>query len=605
MASEDAGGGPERYTERVRDHLEGAGWSLDRTHVSGDVYLLGGTNRPQERTGVVIVAAGEGATLERDHLRNAKKAKQRYDADAAMAHARGTVPEDTASLAAEHDIEILPTAAVGDGPEGVGGEGPATNAGDDGSESAVAGANDDGGDSDEGSHRTRRAVLAVGLLGGLGTGGWYLREQLASDDGFEPPDHSVNDISDSSGSETGTDGPTASTPDDGGGSGDPDDGSAGGADVGGAPMFQYDLANTGHAPGEDPLRGTDDPHPESGVTVEMSRPLGEELPAGPAVVDGTVYVGGGRLRAIDIATASSDWGFDTVGRVDTTPTVVDGTVYASSQGGRVYAVDAESGTERWQYEVDTYPDLRCPPVVADGVAYVGTPDNKLLALNADSGERLWQAPVDGEQHENGVPAAPALVDGTLYVPTKVGTLHALSTDGGTEQWTFDTGDDWVAAPSVLNGTVYVATSGNQVYAVDAASGEQIWTYSTGEDPFISEGVSDDVYSSTAVANGTVYVGSYNNGLHAISAADGTREWREHLNEDGFENDVTGSPTVAGGTVYVGSYDNNIYALDAADGTEYFRLGSEFGEDVAASPVAVDGYVFYGFMDGRFRALTGG
>lgn len=59
----------------------------------------------------------------------------------------------------------------------------------------------------------------------------------------------------------------------------------------------------------------------------------------PAVVDGTLYIGGGdnHLYALDAATGREQWRFETDGRVYSSPTVVDDTVYVGSTDGAVYA----------------------------------------------------------------------------------------------------------------------------------------------------------------------------------------------------------------------------------------------------------------------------
>ena len=47
--------------------------------------------------------------------------------------------------------------------------------------------------------------------------------------------------------------------------------------------------------------------------------------------------------------ASPLWKFQTGGAVASSPAVFAGVVYAGSQDGTVYAVDATTGTERWHF----------------------------------------------------------------------------------------------------------------------------------------------------------------------------------------------------------------------------------------------------------------
>ena len=82
-----------------------------------------------------------------------------------------------------------------------------------------------------------------------------------------------------------------------------------------------------------------------------------------------------------------------------TPLVVDGVMYTSGVAGRVYALDAETGKPKWQFE----PPLKlknargsCCDIVNRGVAvwqgkvYVGSFEGILYALDAKDGKVLWQ-----------------------------------------------------------------------------------------------------------------------------------------------------------------------------------------------------------------------
>ncbi len=84
---------------------------------------------------------------------------------------------------------------------------------------------------------------------------------------------------------------------------------------------------------------------------------------------------------------------------ESTPLVIDGVMYATSNFGRVYALDAAGGKELWTY--DPHIDGRwaryacCDAVnrglaAFDGRLYVGAIDGWLHALDARSGRLLWK-----------------------------------------------------------------------------------------------------------------------------------------------------------------------------------------------------------------------
>ena len=59
-----------------------------------------------------------------------------------------------------------------------------------------------------------------------------------------------------------------------------------------------------------------------------------------------------------------------------------GTVYAGSDDGTVYALDAATGGLRWAYTAGSY--VEAIPAVAEGTIYAGGHDGKVCALTARS-----------------------------------------------------------------------------------------------------------------------------------------------------------------------------------------------------------------------------
>ena len=96
------------------------------------------------------------------------------------------------------------------------------------------------------------------------------------------------------------------------------------------------------------------------------------------------------------------WDYDTHTErgLEATPIVVDGVMYTSGSTGKAYALDAKTGKEIWSF--DPHADLRvnreaCCDEVNRGVAvwrgkvYVASFDGRLFALDAATGSIVWQA----------------------------------------------------------------------------------------------------------------------------------------------------------------------------------------------------------------------
>jgi len=386
------------------------------------------------------------------------------------------------------------------------------------------------------SRRATLGLLGLGGVGALGAGGWYLAQLWSRP-------------------------------------------------ASGAPMFQYNLANTGHA--------TDEIGPTDTITERWTYTTGASVESSPAVVDGTVYIGSadGTVHALDATNGTEQWAFDTGGGVRSSPAVVDGTVYVGSLDNSIYALDAAVGTEQWTF--NTGDKVFSSPAVVDGTVYVGSRDHTVYALSAADGSEQWAF-----QTDDWVNSSPAVVDGTVYVGSDDGNVYALSAADGTEQWVFETGGGVNSSPAVVDRTVYIGSEDNTVYALDATNGTEQWVFETG----------DSVYSSPAVVDGTVYVGSHDNHVYTLDAADGTEQWAFDAKAW-----VYSSPAVVDGIVYVGSAKYaqgnvplrpeifNMYALDAVDGTEQWTYESV--AQVFSSPAVVDGTVYVGSNDHNVYALT--
>ena len=89
---------------------------------------------------------------------------------------------------------------------------------------------------------------------------------------------------------------------------------------------------------------------------------------------------------------------------EATPLVIGDTMYIPSSSGpkSVYALDARTGTIKWQYQPDLPEDFEpfvCCDLDSRGVSYAdgkilfGTLDGHLIALDAANGRELWKAQV--------------------------------------------------------------------------------------------------------------------------------------------------------------------------------------------------------------------
>jgi outer membrane protein assembly factor BamB len=374
------------------------------------------------------------------------------------------------------------------------------------------------------------------------------------------------------------------------------------------PAFGYDRANTGHNPN---VSGpTDDA--EVVWQFDAGSPTAN---TSPVVVGDTIFTGssgtGGNLWALDAGSGEEQWEFETEGWVNHAPAFADGTVYVGTDTQAFHAVDARTGEEQWTAYLGRDLHDSSPTVVEDTV-YVGTAGDSspaasadddtdrggsLVALDAGTGETRWSFEV-----ADWISTTPAVVGGRVYFGDDTGHVRALDADTGEEVWSYATAGRIPSSPTVANGTLYFGANG-MLYALDLETGDPHWTFDL-EWP--------GVKSSPAVADGTVYVGcsggvacpetsddtcedpDYTANLHAVDADHGAEEWTYDI-----ERDVRSSPAVADGVVYLGCA-GGVSAVRVADGSEAWRV--DFGSYVDSSPAVADGQVFVNCSDANVYAL---
>ena len=338
------------------------------------------------------------------------------------------------------------------------------------------------------------------------------------------------------------------------------------------------------------------------------------------------------------------WTFTTGGAIQSSPAVVDGTVYFGSVDGKIYAVDAVSGLKKWEYQTESW--ILSSPTVVDGVVYVGSNDGRMLALDAHTGNQIWayRAPYP-------VATSAAVAGGIVYFGADDFNLYALDALTGRKIWEFQTGHQIRSSPVVANGIVYIGSMDGNIYALNAKTGKfrlhysnyaidstavvsgttvyfsnlngflsaingqarnwpfeynlrpfwiQLWAMHLAPQPPPISGLlwriklGQTSHSSPTLANNTLYLG-IDQSLVAVDARNHSTLWSFPTGDR-----VESSPAVAGNTVYIGSDDGKIYAVDATSGKELWDITT--GDMVISSPAIANGILYVGSQDGKLYAI---
>jgi eukaryotic-like serine/threonine-protein kinase len=142
--------------------------------------------------------------------------------------------------------------------------------------------------------------------------------------------------------------------------------------------------------------------------------------SGLTVAGGTVFVGFGdrTVCAFEAATGSLVWSTPVrfVFSPQSLPAVADGRLYVADRIGSLYALDATTGEQLWDYQFPSQA-LIGSPLVAGSVVYLGQQDGTLAAMDVASGDLVWQTTFAGGWVGSLAPAgALLLVPGGRSVP---------------------------------------------------------------------------------------------------------------------------------------------------------------------------------------------
>ena len=229
-----------------------------------------------------------------------------------------------------------------------------------------------------------------------------------------------------------------------------------------------------------------------------------------AISKDTLYVGSfaeNSLYAFRLSDGQQLWKYITGDYVNSSPVVDEDTVYVGSNDGYIYAINAATGTLRWQFNGGgTFPnsEMSPSPVVVNGVVYTACYDGNVYALDAASGSKIWN---HSTAKLDSIFASPTYSNGMIFLPAGYG-IYALSASNGEELWHFSNSAFPIQASlTTADGVIYVGGNDGTVHAFDAASGSELWQYSTGS----------IIVSATAISQGVLYVGTGSGSIYAIGS----------------------------------------------------------------------------------------
>jgi alcohol dehydrogenase (cytochrome c) len=314
---------------------------------------------------------------------------------------------------------------------------------------------------------------------------------------------------------------------------------------------------------------------------------------------------GGRFSPLDQISAANapslaaKWVYQTgaTGKLETTPLVVDGILYATGQDDRAFALDARTGRPVWMYQRQVPGDIRpCCGRVNRGLAilgdsvFMGTLDAHLVALDAKTGNVVWDVSAADYRAGYSFTVAPLAIKNLILIGASGGEygirgfVDAYDAATGERKWRFNTipgpgepghesweGDSWKigGAPAWNTGTYDPRT--NQIF----------WPTGNPAPSNRGEGRAGD--------------NLYSNSLLALNADTGKMNWFfQFTKHDEHDWDATQVPVMIdfGGKHLIAQANRNgfFYVLDRTNGklistNAYGKITWSDSKDDEGRPVA--------------------
>jgi len=272
--------------------------------------------------------------------------------------------------------------------------------------------------------------------------------------------------------------------------------------------------------------------------------------------------------------------------------------YTNAPGGPhgLYALDSESGTLIWKYDLGSSEVIGSPVVAQDGTIYFVSG----LRPSYETGYQtttLYSISPNGAPNwiYNGAGGTPAIgLDGTVYVGSDLSrdSLYAINSDG-TLKWSFPTAYGDANSPVIGPDNTIYFTDGGLLYAINP-DGNEKWQCNI-------EGAGSSL--SINPNSSTIYVGTEKGVLYAVSSG-GIVKWSFDA-ASGEDRMIRSSPAIApDGTIYFGTKvlpgtQVRFFALNPNGTLKWIfephdRGINDEGNDIYSSPaVGSDGTVYFG------------
>ena len=276
------------------------------------------------------------------------------------------------------------------------------------------------------------------------------------------------------------------------------------------------------------------------------------------------------------------------------PVLQADTVYVCDTRGRVRALVASNGDERWRTDLDI--DVSAGVGLGDDLVLIASRKGEVVALDRSSGKMLWRAQVSSE-----VLAPPAVEAGVVVVQSVDGKLVAFSSSAGKRLWSFERTEPILSlrgtsTPVIVTDAVLTGFANGRLAALNLRDGRLVWEIPVAQ----PQGRSEierliDVDAPVLVTGRTLIAAAYQGKIVALSLEDGHLLWSREIS-------VNSALSADASNVYVSDVRDQIYALDLRSGATVWKQEQLHGRHLSA-PVVTGNAIAMGDFEGYVHWLA--
>ena len=251
-----------------------------------------------------------------------------------------------------------------------------------------------------------------------------------------------------------------------------------------------------------------------------------------SIENSTVFFGSGDrlVYSLSCDSGAKIWDLNLNSGIMSGCTTSNRRLYFGTKDGIFFALDAKTGNLAWKWKspkVGIFSGIPTKPLVIEDKVIFGSLTGDIRALNRNSGKLVWSFKTRAEAN-----SAPVSFGSSILFGSRDGCLYCVDLCSGNEKWKFETGGTINASPTLKNGIAYFSARGYDpssinIYAVDVNAGKQIWHFNV---PLENGGwFQPQIFQDRVIFSAEGYGEKKNEHyLYALKASDGSRLWKRFI-----------------------------------------------------------------------------